>query len=808
MFGSNLEAARIERRGLGRWLLPRQEGSDRVGRDRRQQDPIAVVAARNEKAFPLADQRSVVRRSRAEAGRSLDDLEVADGGYGPDRLAEEQFGGGVGRRVVEAGVLDRRAEHSLATRTGDDVDLLALNDPRRRQRASEAKGLALHRPHGQALCQSARRPGACGEDNAVSVDAGAICELDASGCDIDNIGVGAQCIADLRDECIDGPPRVDLGVLREQPAAAAVLRDAGLERAACLAIQPFAVVLADVSVERQDERAAPGVARISELAGECRPELRRGLGKRLEARRLRVRPEHSCGCARGTAARCAPLEDAHTQPTLLRTPCGRESDDPAAHDRRVVLLHHADDSVAAVNGLDRRARLARSRLYLVLEARPHGDDPSALLEAALRGGVDVVQLRDKELQDDELVRAAEPFRRACDRHGALFVLNDRPGLVERANADGVHVGREDVSFADARRAVGPDRLAGLSASTVDELQGDPDYFGVGAVFGTPTKPDADPGGLELVRAARDRLRVPWFAIGGIDADTIQDVVASGAAGVAVVRAIRDAADPEGAARALRALLPPTDAVVVEGDKEIRLPQIDWLEWSLPAGESGARPHTHLAHTDVFYVLAGEIEMRLGGETVRLPAGSCVAAPPPLLHGFRNPGATEARYLNMHAPGGWASGRRRLAPEEFDTAFGADTGSARVLGIITGPGDGDPLRKEHRLALVKVQRPELDVLEYFVDDEYDGASKHVHLRHTDCFHVLEGELEVTADGHMIRARPGTAVVIPPGVEHAFTSVGRARFLNVHAPSYGFSDYLRKVAAGEEVEAELYDSHPLD
>jgi thiamine-phosphate pyrophosphorylase len=462
-----------------------------------------------------------------------------------------------------------------------------------------------------------------------------------------------------------------------------------------------------------------------------------------------------------------------------------------------------------VDGTHRRARLARSRLYLILEARPRGDGPSALLDAALRGGVDVVQLRDKELPNDDLVRAAEPFRRACAAHGALFVLNDRPHLVDRCDADGVHVGQGDVSLHEARRAVGADRLVGLSASTADELQGDPDYFGVGAVFGTPTKPEAGAGGLELVRAARDRLRVPWFAIGGIDAETIDDVVASGAAGVAVVRAIRNASDPEVAARALRAKLPTTDAVVAEGDKEIRLPQIDWLEWSLSAGEIGAGPHTHIAHTDVFFVLAGEIEMRLGDETVRLPAGSCVAAPPPLLHGFRNPGEIDARYVNLHAPGGWASGRRQLEPASFDTFFGAETRSARAIrGIVTGPGDGDRLRKEHRLAQVKVDRPELDVLEYFVDGEYDGASKHVHLRHTDCLHVLEGELEVTADGDTIRAQPGAAVVIPPGVEHAFTSVGRARFLNVHAPSCGFADYLRKVDAGEHVDAVLYDSHPLD
>src|SRR5436305_5542803 len=171
---------------------------------------------------------------------------------------------------------------------------------------------------------------------------------------------------------------------------------------------------------------------------------------------------------------------------------------------------------AAVNGTARRARLARSRLYLVLEARPRGDDPSRLLDAALRGGVDIVQLRDKELSDDDLVRAAVPFRRACEAHGALFLVNDRPELVERSGADGVHVGRGDMSLQEARRTVGIERLVGLSASTADELHGDPDYFGVGAIFGTPTKPEAAPGGLELVRAARDRLRIPWFAIGGID----------------------------------------------------------------------------------------------------------------------------------------------------------------------------------------------------------------------------------------------------------------------------------------------------
>jgi thiamine-phosphate pyrophosphorylase len=436
-----------------------------------------------------------------------------------------------------------------------------------------------------------------------------------------------------------------------------------------------------------------------------------------------------------------------------------------------------------VTGISRRARLARSRLYLVLDARPHGEDPSALLDAALRGGVDVVQLRDKELPDDELVRAAEPFRRACDAHGALFVLNDRPDLVERAAADGVHVGQSDASAQEARRVVGPDALLGISAGTRAEVEWIPaeaDYVGVGAIFGKPTKPDSTPGGLELVRAARDVLRRPWFAIGGVDRGTIEEIAASGAYGAAVVRAIRDADDPEAAARALRAALPPSGAVV--GDTAL-LPQIELLQGSVPR----VGPHVHRVHTDVFYVLEGELEFRLGDETVRVPAGSCVAAPPGVVHGFRNPGG--ARFLNLHAPGVWARGREAgLAPHEYDT-FGAEEAAPGVRGHASGPGDGDRLTKEHRLALVKLALPELDVLEYHVGEEYDGAGRHLHLRHADCFHVLEGELEFVVDGATVQAPAGTTATIPPGVVHEFTSVQPSRFLNVHAPECGFVEYLR-------------------
>ena len=208
-----------------------------------------------------------------------------------------------------------------------------------------------------------------------------------------------------------------------------------------------------------------------------------------------------------------------------------------------------------MDGPARRERLARARLHLVLEARPHGADPRPLLDAALRGGVDVVQLREKELAGEALIMAAGPFRRACAEHGALFVLNDRPELVEACGADGVHVGRSDMAVDEARALVGKERLIGLSASTPTELAdvAGADYVGVTA-FATPTKHDAVAGGPELLRTAARTLGVPWFAIGGIELSNIGEVVAAGAPGVAVVRAIRDAEDPETAARLLRSAL--------------------------------------------------------------------------------------------------------------------------------------------------------------------------------------------------------------------------------------------------------------
>jgi thiamine-phosphate pyrophosphorylase len=196
---------------------------------------------------------------------------------------------------------------------------------------------------------------------------------------------------------------------------------------------------------------------------------------------------------------------------------------------------------------DRRERLERARLYLVC-----GDRPDAFLEAALRGGVDIVQLRMKHAADAAIMAAAERFASACAAHGALFILNDRPDLVAAAGADGVHLGQADEGVASARMLVGAERLIGLSTHTpeqIDSAEG-VDYIGVGPVHETPTKPGRPAVGTALVEYAAAHAAVPFFAIGGLDHSNLAGVRAAGARRIAVVRALTDAPDPELAARRL------------------------------------------------------------------------------------------------------------------------------------------------------------------------------------------------------------------------------------------------------------------
>ncbi len=179
---------------------------------------------------------------------------------------------------------------------------------------------------------------------------------------------------------------------------------------------------------------------------------------------------------------------------------------------------------------------------------------------ALRGGADIVQLREKAQRGaEELIALAQPFRDAAAQHRALFILNDRADLVAACGADGVHVGQEDVSVAEARQLAGPEALVGLSTHSREQIEAActatgadrPDQISVGPVWATPTKQGRPGTGLGLIEYAAGEATIPWFAIGGIDTRNVSSVVAAGAERIVVVRAIRDAEDPAAAARHLR-----------------------------------------------------------------------------------------------------------------------------------------------------------------------------------------------------------------------------------------------------------------
>src|SRR3954449_5107220 len=172
-------------------------------------------------------------------------------------------------------------------------------------------------------------------------------------------------------------------------------------------------------------------------------------------------------------------------------------------------------------------RLRSARVYLVLEAAA-----ASAVEPALRGGVDLVQLRDKDASDDEIVSAGRSLRSRCHEHGALFLVNDRPDLALACDADGVHVGQDDMPVADARGVVGAGRIVGTSTHSPDQVDAaeasDADYYAVGPVFETPTKAGRAATGWDLVAHAAGRATKPWFAIGGMDAKRTRAAVAAGA----------------------------------------------------------------------------------------------------------------------------------------------------------------------------------------------------------------------------------------------------------------------------------------
>lgn len=214
----------------------------------------------------------------------------------------------------------------------------------------------------------------------------------------------------------------------------------------------------------------------------------------------------------------------------------------------------------SAEGERRQARLHDARLYVCVDRRDGGTALRDLLTACLRGSVDVLQLRDKTATADELRAASTVFREVCDEFGALFVLNDLPGLAAEVGADGVHVGQRDVPPDHAREVVGPDLLIGRSTHSVAQIDAaadeDVDYMSVGPVHATPTKEGRPATGLDPIAYAAHHATHPWFAIGGMNPTTLRPVLEAGARRVVVVRAVVDAQDPEEAAWDLRRTIAP------------------------------------------------------------------------------------------------------------------------------------------------------------------------------------------------------------------------------------------------------------
>jgi thiamine-phosphate pyrophosphorylase len=262
-----------------------------------------------------------------------------------------------------------------------------------------------------------------------------------------------------------------------------------------------------------------------------------------------------------------------------RRPELREKSDKRARSLR-ILLDQADEGEAWLRFAapillfvaatpTARARLETARLYLVTPAAPAAGPLDEFLPRVLEAGVDIVQLREKDMEARRLLRAAEVARRRTLEFGALFVVNDRVDVALAAGADGVHLGQDDLPPEQARRQAGPAMLIGLSTharAQVTAARGtDADYIAVGPVYPTPTKPGRPAVGVDLVRfAARPDpagRSIPVFAIGGIDVATLPAVLEAGASRVCVLRALTESTNPAQTARELRAVLAPDGSPV-------------------------------------------------------------------------------------------------------------------------------------------------------------------------------------------------------------------------------------------------------
>ena len=345
----------------------------------------------------------------------------------------------------------------------------------------------------------------------------------------------------------------------EQPAAVLRLLDANLDRAreGLRVIEDwcrFGLDRADLVARSKDMRQRLGrlhderYKQARDAAGDV------ATGMAHPAQREREQPQAV------VAANCGRVQEA----LRVLEEFGRGLDDRLAEEAAAVRYALYDLEVdvirASAGGQERRERLRAARLYLVTSPSPRLE---AVVEAALEGGVRLVQYRAKDgslapdgqpITDAVRLQQAQALRQLCSRYGALFLVNDRIDIALAVDADGVHLGQGDLPPALARQLLGPEKLIGRSTHALAQLQqamrDGCDYVGVGPVNATPTKPGREPVGLDYVRQAAAESAIPFFAIGGIEASNLQAVLDTGATQVAVVRAITEAADPAQAARDL------------------------------------------------------------------------------------------------------------------------------------------------------------------------------------------------------------------------------------------------------------------
>jgi quercetin dioxygenase-like cupin family protein len=231
-------------------------------------------------------------------------------------------------------------------------------------------------------------------------------------------------------------------------------------------------------------------------------------------------------------------------------------------------------------------------------------------------------------------------------------------------------------------------------------------------------------------------------------------------------------------------------IVIKADFE----QLCITESLFPDARPGASPHFHKLHADSFYVLEGGLAVLIRDEEKQLSQGAYALAPPDVVHGFRS--TSPARFLNFHTPGGGFAenlrARDRREPGGFDS-YDAEEGSGPPAtdAINLDAGGGERLEADTRVATIKTGRKELALVEFELEPGFEGPEPHSHDDHIDSFYVLDGEPEFLVGEERLRLGPGSFVAAPIGLVHTFGNPGsgRARLINVHAPSCSFHEFLR-------------------